>query len=74
MVPMYHWCVLRWFVRTQAAVKRVKPMDTSNSGIHRCLKPDFNGLHLSLTNVSNVLYTKEQLARPLIVGMMFNRL
>ena len=65
---------MRWFVRTQAVVKRVKPMDTSNSGIHRCLRPDFNGLHLRLTNVWNVSYTKEQLARPLIVGMMFNRL
>jgi hypothetical protein len=54
-------------------VSKVKAMDRSKSGIQRFRRACFAGLHRWVTIALNVLYTKEQLVKLVIAGIMLTK-
>jgi hypothetical protein len=65
--------LLRWLARSHDVVSKVKAMDRSKSGIQRFRRACFAGLHRWVTIALNVLYTKEQLVKLVIAGIMLTK-
>jgi hypothetical protein len=53
----------------QESVKKSNAIERSNNGIQICRSADLTGVHRWVTIVEKVLYTKEQLERPLMAGI-----